>query len=85
MGQGIQEWTKQKLWKTAFKNFEFFKGCLRKVLPGPFLDTLTQMVVIVMSSICSHGWCEFDISKNEKPRHHSISIVKLKVLATISI
>ena len=22
MGQGIQEWTKEKLWKTAFKKFE---------------------------------------------------------------
>ena len=24
MGQGIQEWTKQKLWKTAFTNFHKF-------------------------------------------------------------
>ena len=45
MGQSIKEWTKQNLWKTAFKIFEgvwsawgrpytfkFFKGCLPQIL-----------------------------------------------------
>ena len=51
MGQAIQEWTKQNLWKTAFKKFEgytaclgrpyhfkFFKGYLPQILLGPFLN-----------------------------------------------
>ena len=55
MRQSIQEWTKQKLWKTAFKKFDgiwsalsrpysfkFFKGCLPQILLGPFLNTLTH-------------------------------------------
>ena len=56
MGQSIQEWTKQNLWKTAFKNlkeyalgrpytFKFFEGCLSQILLGPFLNTLSQMLV----------------------------------------
>ena len=57
MGQSIQEWTKQNLWKTAFKKFEgvwsalgrphpfkFFKGCLSQILLGSFLNTLTQIL-----------------------------------------
>ena len=46
MGQSIQEWTKQNLWKTAFKKFEvlqIFKGSIPKILLGPFLNTLSQM------------------------------------------
>ena len=56
MGQSIQEWTKQNLWKTAFKKseglcsalsrpwpFEFFKGCLPKIVLGPFLNALTHL------------------------------------------
>ena len=42
--------------KTAFKKFEvgrpyhfkFFKGCLPQILLGPFLNTLTHMVVFVI-------------------------------------
>ena len=29
MGQGIQKWTKQNLWKTAFKKFEVKKKSLK--------------------------------------------------------
>ena len=46
MGQGIQEWTKQNLWKTAFKKFEVIwsaKGCLPQILLGAFLNTLTHI------------------------------------------
>ena len=43
MGEGIQEWIKSNLWKTAFKTFKFFKDCLPHILLGPFLNTLTQM------------------------------------------
>ena len=56
VGQGIQEWTKQNLWKTAFKKFEgissvlgrpyqfkFFKGYLPQILLLPFLNTLFHM------------------------------------------
>ena len=39
MGHGIQEWTKENLWKTAFK------GCLPQISPGPFLNTLSQMTM----------------------------------------
>ena len=55
--QYVQEWTKQKLWKTAFKQFEgvwsvyidhnhfnFFKGCFPRNLFGPILNTMTQML-----------------------------------------
>ena len=49
MGQGIQDWPKWNLWKTAFKKFEvhfnFFKGCLPQILIGLFLNTLTQMLL----------------------------------------
>ena len=39
LGQSIQEWTKENLWKTAFKNlqfsnfkaFKFLKGCLQQI------------------------------------------------------
>ena len=35
VGQGIQEWTKPNLWKTAFKKFEgMWYACLRR--PYPF-------------------------------------------------
>ena len=52
MGQSIQEWTKENLWKIAFKkidglaavSLQFFKGCLPQILPGPFLNTLSQIV-----------------------------------------
>ena len=50
MGQSIQEWTKQNLWKTALSRpypFNFYKGCLPQILLGPFLKTCTQMYVLV--------------------------------------
>ena len=52
MGQNIQEWTRQNLWKTAFKKFEgitrpyplkIFKGCLPQILQDLFLNTLYQL------------------------------------------
>ena len=60
MRQNIQEWTKQNLWETAFKKFEeimsvltdislqiSYKGCLPQVLLGPFLNTLSQITILV--------------------------------------
>ena len=54
MEQIIQEWTKQNLWKTAFKKSEglwsalsrpypikCFKECLPQILLGPLLNTFT--------------------------------------------
>ena len=47
MGQGIQEWTKLNLWKTAFKKFENlklkFKDCVPQILLGRFLNTLANV------------------------------------------
>ena len=59
MEQSIQEWTKQRLWKTAINlkehgllkhtislrlyPFKFFKGWLPQILLGPFLNTLSHM------------------------------------------
>ena len=49
LGQSIQEWTKQNLWKTAFKKFErtfkIFEGCLPQILLGPLLKTLSHSLV----------------------------------------
>ena len=46
MRQSIQEWTKESLWKTAFKKSEGIwsaKGCLPQILLGPFLSTLSRV------------------------------------------
>ena len=59
MRQYIQEWTKENLWKAAFKKFEviwsalvclgkpyhftFFKDCLPQILLSPFLNTLCHV------------------------------------------
>ena len=58
MGQGIQEWTKQNLWKTAFKKleviwsgFKFFKGCLPQILLSRFLNTLTHIIYITVATL----------------------------------
>ena len=49
MDQGIHEWNKYNLWKTAFKkanhHFKFLKGCLPQILFGPFFNTLTHLLV----------------------------------------
>ena len=55
MGQSIQEYTKQNLWKATFKksvvclarpyHFKFFKGCLPQILLGPFLDILPHITL----------------------------------------
>ena len=55
MGQSIQEWTNKNLWKIAFKKLEgllkqtislqIFKGSLPQILHGPFLNTLSQMIL----------------------------------------
>ena len=56
ISQSNQEWTKEDLCKTAFKNFEgvlsalgrpyffkLFKSCLPQILLGPFLNTLSHI------------------------------------------
>ena len=61
MGQSIQEWTKENLWKPAFKKsegvrsalsrlypFKFFKGCLPQILLGLFLNTLFQLLIVLL-------------------------------------
>ena len=71
MAQGIQEWTKQNLWKTVFKiaglrpaillkktlsrpyHFNFFKDCLPQILLGPFLTTLTHIMLMRKVSLIS--------------------------------
>ena len=51
MGQSIQDWTKQNLWKATLKNLKFlkkikfFKGCLPEILLGPILNTLSEMIL----------------------------------------
>ena len=58
MGESIQEWTKQNLWKAAFKSFggvwsalgrpyplKFFKDCLPQIWLGSFLNTLYRNTV----------------------------------------
>ena len=65
MGQIIQEWAKQNLWKTAFKkievkkrlkwygipyHFNFFKGCLPQIFLRP-LNTLTHIKNVSMEKI----------------------------------
>ena len=50
MRQSIEEWTEQNLWKTALSRpypFNFYKDCLPQILLGPFLNTCTQMYVLV--------------------------------------
>ena len=51
MGQSIQEWTKQILWKTVFEKFQgilrplqFFKGCIPQNLLSSFLNTFSQIL-----------------------------------------
>ena len=63
MGQSIQEWTKQILWKTAFKKFQgiwsalkFFKGILPQNLLSLLLNTLSQMCQYLINSF----YCNFD-------------------------
>ena len=52
MGQGIQELTKQNLWKTAFQeHFKFFKGCPPHILLTPFLNTLTHILFSEVNKI----------------------------------
>ena len=44
MGQGIKEWTKQNLWKTAFKKLEVISSVLYSInFLGPFLNTTTHI------------------------------------------
>ena len=58
MGKGVQEWTKENLWKTAIKKLEgpwsalsrpypvkFFKGCLPQILLGLFLNACFKYFV----------------------------------------
>ena len=60
LGQSIQEWTEQNLWKTFFKRFEgewpaeayirpylfkLFKGYLPQILLSPFLNSLSHLVL----------------------------------------
>ena len=61
----IQEWTKSNLWKEAFKklevigsaclgrpyHFKLFKGCLPQILLGPFSNTLTHVIALLIEEI----------------------------------
>ena len=51
--KSIQQWTKKNLWKTVFKKFEViwyvYKGCLPQILLGPFLNTLSHMLLLKIS------------------------------------
>ena len=64
--KSIWKWTKENLWKTAFKKFEgvssalgrpypfkFFKGCLPQILLGPFLNNLTQLCLNIWTNVTS--------------------------------
>ena len=65
MGKSIQEWTKSNLWKEAFKklevigsaclgrpyHFKLFKGCLPQILLGPFSNTLTHVVALLIEEV----------------------------------
>ena len=66
MGQSIQEWIKQHLWKTAFKKakkgylLQIYKGYLLQISFGPFLNTLSQMFEVSWLRLCSYRLlCKF--------------------------
>ena len=42
--QSIQEWTKQNLLKQTI-SLQIFKRCLPQILLGPFLNTLSHLIV----------------------------------------
>ena len=80
MGQSIQEWTKENLWKTAFKKlervwsalarpyrFEFFKGFDPQVLIGPFLNTLSHLLNLLACEVKTR--CTNDLYENLFPIH----------------
>ena len=50
MGQSFQEWTKQNLWKTAFKRFEGVWSTLRFHTPSHFLKVVFHKFYLV------HSW-----------------------------
>ena len=59
MGQSIQEWTKQNLWKTAFKKHKVMQSALAdqkfslpKILPGPCLNILFQIFLHFQLTLC---------------------------------
>ena len=45
LGQSIQEWTKENLWKTAFKKFEY----ICSAIPSGFLKTVVHKFYLVLS------------------------------------
>ena len=76
-GSRYQEWTKQDLWKTAFKKFEviwsayylkFPKGCIPQILLSRFLNTLVQMLLYLILD-----WINYSL--------HWIGIQKLYLLS----
>ena len=44
MGQSIQEWTNQNLWKTAFKNFEAPSDFLKAVCHEFYFELLSFFI-----------------------------------------
>ena len=56
LGKSIQEWTKQILWKTAFKIFQGIwsasaKFCLPQNLLSPLLNTLSEITMALLRTI----------------------------------
>ena len=49
MGQSIQEWTEQNLWKTAFKKFEEVWSALSFHIPSNFLKVVFHKFYLVHS------------------------------------
>ena len=56
MGQGIQEWTKQNLWKTAFKKFE---GISSDHINSNFLKAIFRKFYFFQSWILCSIWPKF--------------------------
>ena len=58
LGQGIHEWTKQNLWKTAFKIFEVIWSALADLITSNFLKGVFHKFYLVRSwipwPICSN-------------------------------
>ena len=54
LGQNIREWTKEDSLSRPCP-FKFFKGCLPQILLGPFLNTLSHLLVFLLRN--SHWRC----------------------------
>ena len=56
-------------------SFKYFKGCLPKILLGPFLNTLTQMLLMC--------WLKLTLSSNCKPKSFTDDITLICWLSTV--